>query len=482
MPKIPLRKPLPQEQPTLKIVESVHDFIERVKRLPQVYFDRRDGTYWIKLKDKFDALGTRSIAQHMIKRGLTKDIVQGIGWRQCDFPCLDAEENNAVDYAGPLAGHRAGLRRDPNGKVYLITEEAKSVWEDLPKNPDPVFFREFIEELLPGQWHFFCHWLALALQSLRNGDFKRGQAIILAGPAQCGKSLLQYIITQILGGRSANPFKYMKGETNFNFDLIKAEHWMIEDPPTSTDIKTRREFGERLKECCNNFEIQAHKKNKDGEFVMIFRRITMSINNETEHLALVPPLDEGMKDKVFLFKCEKVVNALNRFQVTEQPELKGMPAPMAKGQQDELKIRATVQAELPAIRAWLLRTFSKVPAHMVDRRFGILAWQHPELLQEINSLAPEERLLSLIDSVLWDADMPTKWEGKSMDLEQELRKYSISEVERLFRFSNACGAYLGKLLRRHPERVSNRKHDGYTVWTILPPSQLTKENNNGIQE
>jgi hypothetical protein len=463
--------------------ESASEFTERMKQFPPVFFDARDGSYWFKPKERFLQLSSRSLSHHFHTRGLSKLGIPNLNIRQIDWPIYNAELNNVVDYAGPLAGHRNGLYKDPNGKVYLVTEEAKGVWDDLPKTGEPEFFLEFVQELLPGdQWLYFCYWLSLALRSLRNGDFKAGQAIIFAGPAQCGKSLLQYIITHVLGGRSADPFKYMFGATNFNYDLIKAEHWMFEDPPTSTDIKTRREFGERLKECCNNDEFRAHKKNKDGEMVRIFRRVTGSINNETEHLAQVPPMGEGTADKIFLFKCERAFESMRRFIVTqEQPALHGMGDYVPKGQQDRKKVRATIQAELPVLRGWLLRQFARVPDTMIDNRMGIQAWHHPELLTEINSLAPEERLLQLLDQVLWDDkdELRTPWTGKSMQLEHDLRQKSVSEVERLFRFSNACGAYLGKLVKRHPHRISNRKVDGYTVWNIIPPPK-TKEEKNGV--
>jgi hypothetical protein len=482
----PAPAPKKQEQKSLQF-ESVKDFLARIETLPRVYFDKRDTSYWVKLKDQYLQLGTRSIASHFIKRGLTKDIIQGIGWRQCDFPYLDAEENHVVDYAGKLAGHRIGVHKDQNGKTSLVTDEAGlGVFDPLPATGEPEFCREFIEELLPeDQWMHFCYWFSIALRSLRAGDFRPGQMVFFAGPAKCGKSLLQYIITQALGGRAANPFKFMFGETDFNYDLIGAEHWMFEDPATSTDIKSRRAFGERLKECCNNRDFRARKMQKDGELVRIFRRVTGSINSEIENLAQVPPLGDGVADKVMLFKCYPATKSLQRFIVRgEQPALKGFGEHIPKGQQDQLLIQETIRRELPALRGWLLRQFKNVPADLMEDRMGIAAWHHPDLLSEINSLAPEERLLQLIDAVLWDDPaFPTNWEGKSIDLEQELRsKNVVSEVERLFRFSNACGAYLGKLGRRHPHRVSNRKKDGYTVWRILPPSRTENQNNGGLQE
>src|SRR6185312_10273067 len=112
----------------------------------------------------------------------------------------------------------------------------------------------------------------------------------------CGKSLLQYFITEILGGRAANPFEYLMGE-KFNKDLSGAEHWMVEDPGTSTDNRTRREFGAKIKEATVNRDLRINGKGKDAGLLQVFRRVTISINNEKEELAVAPPMVEGVADK-----------------------------------------------------------------------------------------------------------------------------------------------------------------------------------------
>src|SRR5204862_7823749 len=82
-------------------------------------------------------------------------------------------------------------------------------------------------------------WLKVAYEALRAGVWRPGPALALAGPRNCGKSLLQQLITLILGGRSAKPYRYMRGGTEFNADLFGAEHLCIEDEHCSTDIRSR---------------------------------------------------------------------------------------------------------------------------------------------------------------------------------------------------------------------------------------------------
>jgi hypothetical protein len=398
--------------------------------------------------------------------------------RELDFVLyITFSKIQMIDYAGSLAGHRVGIFGDGSNRKFLVTDECSGVWAEMEKKAEPKFFIEFIRELLPGdQWLYFCHWLAVGLRSLRSGDYRPGQVVVFSGPAQCGKSLLQNWITEIFGGRSANPFRYMMGLTQFNKDLIGAEHWQIEDPATTTDTRARRQFGAMLKECTVNRDISIHQKGKDALSLSLFRRVSISVNDEPENLAVVPPLDPSIEDKIFLFHCSQVKKALEQFRTKDEPALPGMPA-LAAGELGRAAIWSAVIAETPAVRAWLLAKFKTVPIDLRDDRFGIVAWHHPVPKSELSALAPETRLLQLVDAVLWSEEdkrqdvIAVKWEGKSMDLENVLRTSKFGfEAEKVLKYNGAAAAYLGRLAKAHPERVSKRVKDGYTIWTINPPS------------
>lgn len=450
----------------------------------EVFYDRRDGSYWYKVTGQYECLKKSDLYLHLrSEHGLADDIyIEGV--RELDWPLLNAQRTRKLDYAGSLAGHRVGLFSDGGGRRYLVTDEARGIWDDVKKRPGtPEFFLRFIQELLPDdQWLYFCHWLAVALRSLRRGDFAPGQIIFFVGEARCGKSLLQYVITEILGGRVANPYKFLVGDTTFNKDLCGSEHWMMEDPGSTTDPRSRREFGDAIKNCVATLNFYIEQKNKDGLLLQIFRRVTCSINNESENVARIPPMDPSMIDKAFVFQCAKVEKAFAPFREVEgTPALPNMPKETQNdGELSRAKVWAAFMEEIPQIRAWILAKFKTIPAELRDDRYGIKAWQHPEIMAELSALAPETRLLQLIDQVMFsDGDkdsVMTKWEGKAMDLEAKLRESKFSyETEKILRYSGACGAYLGKLSRNHAQRVSVRKLDGYSHWTINPPSATNGE-------
>lgn len=427
-----------------------------------VFYDARDGSYLYKLGGRYLTLGKSELKLHLAAAGLKET-----EWYDAESGRLDAfnwvlwnsHRQHMIDYSGALAGHRAGLFKDGSGRQYLVTSEANGVWAEPDKKANPVFFQSFIQELLGEheQWQYLCHWLAIGLRSMRKGDFRPGQVPVFAGKAGCGKSLLQGIITGIFGGRAANPFLFMMGKTNWNDDLAGAEHWMIEDPNTSTDVRTRREFGANLKMATVNREVSINARHKSSLQLPIFRRLTISVNSEPENIVVVPPMDESIQDKVFLFLCAKVQDCLEKFRHKKDGDI------------DKAATWQAIQDEIPAIRSWLLTHYTKVPAPMRDDRFGIAAWHHPELMAILSDMSPEARLLSLLDEVLWDDkdDALLPFKGKAIDVEKKLRDSKFSfEADKLLKYNGACGAYLARLSKQYPDRFSKVSLHGYSIWTI----------------
>ena len=109
-----------------------------------------------------------------------------------------------IDYAGPLSGRDEGFIKE-NGTRVLVTKTAKPI-EPKP-GPFPTI-RAIIAGLLGGGEHgerqiaTFYGWLHFAVDSLTKRLHQPGQALALAGERDTGKSLLQQIITEILGGRA----------------------------------------------------------------------------------------------------------------------------------------------------------------------------------------------------------------------------------------------------------------------------------------
>src|SRR5260221_2547980 len=253
----------------------------------------------------------------------------------------------------------------------------------------------------------------------------------------------------------ARPYLYMSGQTPFNGDLFGAEHLAIEDEQPYTDIKSRRNFGTKIKEVTAIDDRHSHKKFRDGVTLPVFWRLTISVNDETENLMILPPFDDSVSDKLIIFKVSKHPMSM------DTATLEG-----------RMKFRAALSAELPAYIHYLLHEW-KIDPQLVSQRYGIIHFQNPDILLQLGELAPETRLLQLIDAEIFKNPQHGEWVGTSLALEQELT-HQISTIRRqaqdLLDWQAACGTYLGRLKKLRRTRISSRKiHPGSRIWTIKPP-------------
>lgn len=421
-------------------------------KIPELFFDCDTKQYWLPINGRFRQVDKKDASLHLIHAGFQDPdrVVDGI--KAIDRAYLTAQIDRAVEYAGPLAGHKTGLFTTQSGEKVLVTSEAKPIEakEGSLKNWEP-----FLTQLLPdGQWQRFVVWLKFARRSQRRGDMQPGQCLAVLGEPGSGKSWLQQQITNILGGRQCDPYDYMVGKTNFNADLAKAEHWLMEDAVPQISTNARREFGERIKQATVNTFVRIHGKGKEARMYPLFRRMTLTSNAEEENVMRLPPLDVSIVDKLTILKCGKA---------------------MLSADWEENK--RNFQSELPAL-AHFVDTFP-VPKAWRDDRFGVKAWQHPAVVEILDESSPEHRLMNLIDNIVFktrDEDTGKKIERPDVvnvtadELERRLRSSAFCfQVEKLLYFSTACGVYLGRLAVQHPSRFEARKLNGKTKWIIRAP-------------
>jgi hypothetical protein len=102
-------------------------------------------------------------------------------------------------------------------------------------------------------------------------------------------------------------------------------------------------------------------------------------------------------------------------------------------------------------------------------RFGVTSFHHPDLLNAIDALSPELRLLSVMDAVLFkDASpAPGYYELTAEELERKLITSDMAyEARRLLSWNNACGTYLGRLATKRPARVEQHRTKEGRNWLI----------------
>lgn len=417
---------------------------------PGEFFDSSNGSFWTKNSRGEWVCYSEGSLKRILRFNKFADVKEKelLIWK-IDKHLTELQTEHDVGYAGPIAGYMPGLQMICGQRVLVTTgpkliRPAEGKWE---------FLKAFFDDLLHDEVKHLYAWIKSALRSLYAGpEFRPGQMLAIAGPAGCGKSLLQAIITEILGGRSAKPYRYMTGETSFNSDLFQAEHLMIEDEAATTDFRIRRTFGSMLKNMIVNITQSLHRKGREALSVSPFWRVTITLNDEPENLMVLPPLDESLRDKVTLLKAR----------MTKFPYV-------TDDMNGRKEFRQHLTSEIPAflkfLQAW------KIPLSMADQRYGVKAFQNIDLLQEVEALSSEARLLELIDTLMiWNVDMQP-WKGTARELEERLiEKDKSGRVQKLLTFSSACGVYMSRLLHAYPERVIAHKEGGNRkIWEVRPP-------------
>jgi hypothetical protein len=387
------------------------------------FFDTGRNLYWIlNRRGGWISLNETQFKRVLRKRNVSPTIPKDSYVSPLDERLIEIQQTCDVQYAGALAGHSAGVY-DAGERRILITESPHFI---EPKQGEWPTLQTLIDGLLRDpdfdQRPYLYGWLKVAFEALSARRRRPGQLLVLAGIHDCGKSLLQNLITLIFGGRAARPYQFMSGLTPFNSDLFEAEHLMIEDEQASYDIRSRRNFGAQLKNITATEWQRCHAKNRVAISLAPFWRLSMSVNDEPENLMVLPPIDDSIEDKLIILRA------------SQSP----MPMPTATLDQ-RCAFWDQLQGELPAFLDYL--THWLIPQKLSSERFGITHFHHPEILQAIDNLAPEFRLLRLIDEELFDYQYETSaWEGSAEQLERSLCKDESKcryEARKLFTFNTA---------------------------------------------
>jgi hypothetical protein len=420
----------------------------------EIHYDHHQRAFWIKNdRAMWILVSTTDVRRKLKGMGFRASTLDHELLSQVDVLLSGIQESNDVDYAGSLAGYQTGTYMI-GGKRVLVRDSPELL---KPEPGDWPTLRQLIKNMLgKEQQDYLFGWLKVSTEALYTSRFRVGQALVLTGPKACGKSLLQHLITIMLGGRSAKSHRYMSGGTSFNLDLIGCEHLMIEDEQSSTDFRSRVKFGSRIKEICANLVQSAHGKNRTAISLPPFWRISISVNDETEHLLILPPIDESLEDKFIILKAEK----------------HAMPMPsLTDAERDAFM--AKLQSELPHFLHFLFDW--EIHPDLQSQRYGITHFHHPEVMEAISELTPETRLLDMIDHELFspvNGKVPASWTGSSNQMERRLAG-PLSDVKRdviaILTFPQACGTYLGRLRKEIPERVSFVHTDKGNIWTIKAP-------------
>lgn len=450
------------------------------------YLTRDTSESWIQMN-------RTSVKVAMAERGIRIERMEGEQISPADSALHEIEMTRAVDAVLNSASGRHSGYYEENGARAIVKTSPAII---KPRQGDFPTIDKFITGLLGRdkmQIAVFYGWLSQSIKDLRNGGRRRAifspsQMLHIAGEPNAGKTLLlKDILTPCFGGRNAcadSLFKKFAGD--FNSDMFGSELLFLDDSPVlETGYQFRVDFGERIKSHVVGIGGSYHQKGVDRINMRPWWRFIRLMNTEPATLATLPPMDDGIEDKIIILKA---------WSMKAGPLGSEMTVPKWYD-----KIEARIAEEIPAFINYLLDDFTlPAEARDPDRRFAVMSYKNRDLMTEILGQSPEQYLLHRIDTdaaeILFgcglDFDHPKdvtthkNWKG-SVDTLFDLLCNSGTRTTQV-RFTKICPSprvllsQLRSMEKNNPERVgySERvesvpnKYNGSKYWVISPRGKM----------
>lgn len=281
-----------------------------------------------------------------------------------------------------------------------------------------------------------------------------GQVMIIVGPPNKGKTLVnRRIIGSLLGG-SADGTRHMLDGEKFNAELVRSPVITLDDPVG--DDRKHKEFELRLKQVVANGTWRSEQKFRQAADAPWCGRFVISCNDDAISMKMLPGLSASNKEKVIMLKCgNQRVRFSNSF--------------------DENQRR--IEKELPSFGRWLL-DWTPPPETVGDARYGVEPYHHPELVHTITETGSIGNLLELLDATFKgapaNAEGKLEWDGTTVELLQLLKVGAAEAAARDLKLS-ALATTLS-VMKRNGFRIggemgSNRRavwHLAYDQKEIAP--------------
>jgi hypothetical protein len=383
------------------------------------------------------------VKAHLLHIGVDRDEVLS---RLCVI-----REANYVGHIGKVAGFPPGLHRSEDANDNFLVTVGPTIIEGRP-GPWP-FISKFFSEMLgdpdqPDQLRSIFSWMHQARKNLVERVRRPLPALVLVGPRECGKTFFIELNRLVLGGRAAPALGALNGTTNFNADIAGAELLHVDDEIASRDHRARVGLAQGIKRQLFAQSVRVEAKGRDAISLRPIQVLVIAVNDEAEHLNVLPNLDDSLRDKISLYQCERASFG---------------------GLHDRVEIARIMKEELPAF-IHHVEQFA-IPDHLANARTGAAAWQHPKVIELLACISPEERLRELLlqcTVITSEIDKSGAWDGTAADVEKLLNADDTTRhgARSLLTWNGATGTYLSRLVDSGRIAVTKRILKGQTKWKI----------------
>jgi hypothetical protein len=412
-----------------------------------VYFYGAKSTFQVDAGSYFRTISKRStVVSGIVRRYTHQGYEKKEAKEMASYEVEQREIDGHVEWVGEIAGHKKGVIHSIDGKPLLITSSPALPVAKCGACPTILsIIRQAFPD--PHQLAIFMGWMKGGYLAVKNGVHQPAPLLAVAGKPNEGKSLLAYVTKMMLGGRSANPLTAWSKTLPWNDHLVGAELLLLDDCQGSTDHRTRMEFSSHFKSSIYSESVEMNKRNQSSITIRPVWRVMICTNDNPENLLVLPPISSDNADKITLLKISKIELDID----TSTPEGK-------------TQLQREITSELGAFAA-ILESF-EIPENLKDSRSGTNAWQHPDLLEKIESTKPETKLAELLSSSIrgqshsW-SDLPCVL--TATEVESRLSEGSTkAQAGKLFSWQAACGTYLSKLAKSDCQFIQEAEPDRHT--------------------
>lgn len=374
-------------------LKGFENFISQNKQL-EYYYNGENKTFLTRDNmESWVALDRTSLRSHLMEKGYRGTPMEGENIAPLDLVINGIQlDKNVEAVLGGASGRHAGLYEE-NGYRVIVKKSPTFIKGRKGKFPTIGAFLEGLFGHEPDQLEVFYGWLSDSVKKLRNDGKRRAvwgpcQMLHVIGPPNAGKTLLlKDILTPCFANRvsSADPL-FKRNTDTHNLDTFACELLFLDDSPVlEQNYAFRQEFGERIKSYVVGVGGGLRSMRQDRINMRPWWRFIRLMNMEPATLSTLPPLDEGVEDKLIFLRGE----AMDHGPLGADMKLPGWYE----------KVERQIKNEISQFLHFLLEEFV-LPDHLKDpkQRFPTCSYKSDELMSEIAQGSPEAYIMHRVDN------------------------------------------------------------------------------------
>lgn len=308
----------------------------------------------------------------------------------------NAKMHNSFKESLEVAGWRRGIKQY-EGQRYFVPVGYRP---PSPQRGDWSITKEIVENLFgQEQLRYLYSQMQEFAIALIKGIHSQFAAIAICGEASSGKTLfVDHIFATVVNARKAQGETVIKGNTDFNSDLIGAEIITLDDVKGSFGKEAKAIVTAEIKKQVATSSKMIHAKGKDKLPVEPTQILIMSLNLDDEDLAILPNVGgDGKEDKFSVYRVNK----------------HKLPMPTNTVERRQA-LKRKLKEESPAFLHFLLYEW-ETPEDVRSDRF--ITYHSPDIYERL--LDDETKgggFVEIVNHALWVGNDKTEVEGTANEI------------------------------------------------------------------